>query len=213
MADCARKRMLRLLSRLDRVLVAGLIDVDLDDSPPDGPARACASGGVVSLGAVVFVGVTGESVDAWRRGYPQTYALNYQGKRRHNPSLDIILSDASMKSEGGSFTLSVGDISSVCIRTASTGGQLITNGMVGLHIATSDHGDILLNLVAIRSTVGYSLTTGLQKLTDFLTRPNVPRTPNSIFIDRNCNIEIWIDPGLTLVFQPITECYAPVSEG
>jgi hypothetical protein len=205
--------MLRLLSRLDSVLAAGFIDFDLDgDSPPDGPARTCASGADVSLGAVVFVGITGDSVDAWKRGYPRTYALNYQGKRRHNPSLDIILSDASMKSEGGSFTLSVGDISSVCIRTAATGNQLINNDMVGLHIATSGRGDILLKLVAIRSTVGYSLTAGLQKLTDFLTRPNVPRTPNSISIDRNCNVEIWIDPGLTLVFQPITECYAPVSE-
>ena len=216
MADCARKRMLRLLSRLDSVLGAGLIDFDPDvDSPPDGPARTCARGADVSLGAVVFVGVTGESVDAWKRGYPQTYALNYQGKRRHNPSMDIILSDASMKSEGGSFSLSLGDISSVCIRTAAirAGGLLITNDMVGLHIATSGRGDILLKLVAIRSTAGYSLTTGLQKLTDFLTRPNVPRTPNSISIDRNCNVEIWIDPGLTLVFQPITECYAPVSEG
>jgi hypothetical protein len=150
-----------------------------------------------------------------KRGYPQTYALNYQGKRRHTPSMDIILSDASMKSEGGSFTLSVGDISSVCIRTAAirAGGLLITNDMVGLHIATIGRGDILLNLVAIQSTVGYSLTVGLQKLTDFLRRTDVSRTPNSILVDRNCKVEIWIDPGLTLVFQPITECYAPVSEG
>jgi hypothetical protein len=208
--------MLRLLSRLDRVFVAGLIDFDPDDdSPPDGPTRTCARGADVSLGAVVFVGVTGGSVDAWKRGYPQTYALNYQGKRRHNPSLDIVVSDASMKSDRGLFTLSVDDISSVSIRTAAihAGGQLITNGMVGLHIATSDRGDILLKLVAIRSTVGYSLTTGLQKLTDFLRRTDGSRTPNSILMDRNCNVEIWIDPGLTLVFQPITECYAPVSEG
>jgi hypothetical protein len=69
--------MLRLLSRLDRVLVEGLIDFDLGDSPPDGPESTGTSDADVSLGAVVFVGVNGGRVDAWKAGYPETYELNY----------------------------------------------------------------------------------------------------------------------------------------
>jgi hypothetical protein len=196
MADCARKRMLRLLGRLDRVLVGGAIHFDFDDLPPDGPELTCTYGADVSLGAVVFVGVNGASVNAWKRGYPETYALNYQGKTQYDPNRNVTSLGSCMKSGGGSFLLGINDISSVCVQTSiiRAGLLLISNESVGLHIATNQHGSILLKLVAIQSIAGVSHMVCLKHLTEFLTQDTGRLTPNRISMCTNCDVKIWIDP-------------------
>jgi hypothetical protein len=78
MADCKARHMtlLRLLCRLDRVLVAGRhrLLAAANESPPAGPDHVQQGDATESLGAVAFVGVVGAVRDGWRTSFPREWA-------------------------------------------------------------------------------------------------------------------------------------------
>jgi hypothetical protein len=216
MADCKARHttLLRLLGRLDRVLVAGRhrLLAAANESPPAGPGHVQQGDASESLGAVAFVGVVDAVRERWRTSFPRECVLPYRGMGLIQPGYAMTPCNASMQTYGRLKPLGVRDVTAVSIVSVEIAGadQLHNISDVGLLISVALHGSVLLDLITIESLNGVSTADGLKGLTAFLVRPDDIRIPRLISIQADCTVKIRIDADLTLVFQPIPACIAAI---
>jgi hypothetical protein len=187
------KVMHRLLDGLDNVLRA--------EAAPPGPEHVHSEGPPSQSGW--FVGVSKHETDHWKQTH---YFTQIRELRRRGCNIDISASIMANEHPIQLETFAIDAINVVSSIFSDT--QMLDDyDKAGLIISTKTQGELIFELNSITTIRDDSKERKLQRLTQYLLRPYIARTPVSISITNNGTVNVKLWPHFEWIFKPIDTCF------